>query len=173
MRQMRRASSISKKLREVLIRLKTNPEALKDLVLLIGTRLYKEAFRSLKDSMEAESATNHALYKLASRAGFYKENRPPLPYVISVLRNHCRDIWRSRRKKIRPNHIGDDTELYISPANYSEELVLYMALNKEEFRIAKKICLDRISPEELEESEGVSQETSLEILKKLKKALTS
>lgn len=172
MKKRGKSSTIGTDLKEVLVRLKSDSEALQDLILLMEGRLYKEAFFMLRDHTDAKAAVNWTFYKLWAKSDMYTEDRPSLPYVLSVIRNYCRDIWRAGSRKIKTLSLSDLPELYISPANYTEELVIDLALNKEEARIAKKICLDRRTISEIEESDSVSPDTSLKILVKLEEAIS-
>jgi DNA-directed RNA polymerase specialized sigma24 family protein len=162
--------SIGKKLREILIRLKVDPEALHDLMAMMEDRLYKEAYHRLKDPLEAEGAVNYAFFKLWDKAHMYSEVDPALPYVLSVLRNYCRDIWRSERRKPKVQSLFDNCDLHSGTTNYTEELVIDLALNKKDAGVAKKICLDRLSGRELRDA-GVSAERAREVIAKLKGVL--
>lgn len=64
------------------------------------SRFNNEARRYLEDYQEAEAAVNFAFSKLWEKAKQYNESKPALPYTLSVLRNHCRDILRKRNKTI-------------------------------------------------------------------------
>ena len=98
----------SVELREILIRLKDGEsDSLRALMVLLKERLSSEATKMLNDEHLAESATNYVFFRLWYRATFYREDKPPMPYVISVLRNHCRDILRTRAFKNRPISIED------------------------------------------------------------------
>lgn len=64
------------------------------------TRFEREAFSYLKSKEEADEAVNSVYEKLWRKAGLFNNQRPPLPYVISVLRNHCRDVIRKKNRRI-------------------------------------------------------------------------
>jgi len=103
--------NIGKQLRELLIQLKEDPEAIRRLMDLMSDRFYKEAFKSLQDHEEAEDAVNLAFFKLWNKADLYRPERPALPYVLSVIRNYCRDVWRSRQRKPKPTSLYDNQDL--------------------------------------------------------------
>lgn len=102
-----RSRTTGKELKEILLRLRQDPEAIYRLINLMGERLYKEAYKSLQDHGEAEDAVNLAYFKLWNKADQYKSEKPALPYVLSVIRNYCRDIWRSRQRKPKPSSLYD------------------------------------------------------------------
>ena len=92
---------LSKKLKPILVALKTDQSKIYDLMDLMKDRFTAEANKYLGDHHEAESAVNFVFFKLCSKAWRYTEDRPALPYAISVLRNYCRDILRKRKKTIK------------------------------------------------------------------------
>jgi DNA-directed RNA polymerase specialized sigma24 family protein len=68
---------------------------------LMKVRLTQEAWKFLGDRDEADGAVNFIFAKLYRRAEGYNESRPATPYVISCLRNLCRDIISKRKRTIR------------------------------------------------------------------------
>lgn len=81
--------------------MKDDPSEIYALIGLMEKRFLYEALRYLGDQQEAEAACNYAIFRLWSKAKQFNEDRPALPYAISVLRNHCRDILRKRSKTIK------------------------------------------------------------------------
>jgi len=159
--------------------MKTDPEALQDLIDLMGERLHNEAYYYLKDPFEAEAAVNYAFFKLWNKAHMYTEDRPSLPYVLSVLRNYCRDVWRAHKRKPKPISLGEGVndgafskDFRDVSIGYTEDLVIELALSKEDAEVARKICLLGFTKSELK-AEGISAEKVRAVLSKLKGALTN
>jgi len=123
---------LNKKLYSILIRLNGNPEVLQELMDLMGNHLLNECENILKDYHKAEAELNTIWHKLYSKAGHYNPTRPALPYVVSVARNHCRDILRLKANKLDTVSIEDVGEIKLSGVPYSEDLVLDLCLSPEE-----------------------------------------
>ena len=115
---MTRLASKEKRLKKILIELKTEDIDAKNVVLqelieFMQPRLYSEALRFLRDEHEAEATVNYVFAKLFFKAIQFNEERAAMPYVISVLRNMCRDILKMKFNKFKPSenvidHIGND-----------------------------------------------------------------
>ncbi len=75
--------------------------ALHQLIDTMKDRLIYEARRFLKDRDEASAAVNFIFAKLWNKSHLFKEDRPATPYIISALRNLCRDILAKRKRTIK------------------------------------------------------------------------
>jgi RNA polymerase sigma factor (sigma-70 family) len=92
-----------KKLKGILLEMKTGDKdtALIQLIDFMEPRLYSEALKFLRDTHEASAAVNYVWAKLWNKAHQFNDSRPAMPYVISVLRNLCRDIIRKKQNSIK------------------------------------------------------------------------
>lgn len=119
------------KLKGILMEMKTGDRdaALISLIEFMEPRLYSEALKFLKDKQEAEAAVNYVWAKLWNKAHQFNDSRPAMPYVISVLRNLCRDIIRKKQNSIktvdidktRPSHnsyLEHTADFYLDEMSY-------------------------------------------------------
>ena len=133
------------KLLSLLIELKKKDEkTLHELMELMHGRLLAEARRFFNDQLEAESITNLVFSKLWYKADKYDESRPPLPYVISVLRNYCRDCLRKKERSVQTLNVS-----YPPKANNSDSFdydgVLRDALPPDLFELVERHCINNES----------------------------
>jgi len=114
------------KLKNILLEMKTGDRdaALISLIEFMEDRLYSEALRFLKDKQEAEAAVNFVWAKLWNKAHQFNDTRPAMPYVISVLRNLCRDILRKKQNTIKTIDIDKTRPTHNSYLEHSAEFYL-------------------------------------------------
>jgi len=134
--QGRTTALLNERLHSILLRLEENPEVLQELINLISTRLIEECEGILGDFHKAEAEVNTIMHKLYAKANQYDPERPALPYVISVARNHCRDILRLKANRLEMVSLEDVGDIKLSGVAYSEDLVLDMCFTEEEDKIS-------------------------------------
>lgn len=169
----------NKKLGEILDRLKRRDEsAIKDLESYAGSRLRSEAKDFLGDYQEGEDAVSEVLRKLWYKSEFYNKKRPALPYVISVLRNHCRDVIRKRGHRVKL-HTGDlfsrvYKRLPAQGIDPSLEFTLEeMIPNEFDSKLAKMAFIEGLSVKEIAGITGLAPEGVELTLQRVKKELYS
>jgi DNA-directed RNA polymerase specialized sigma24 family protein len=170
---MRPKSLVSKELKKILVHLKDKPDNISKLTKLMSGRLYDEAFRYLGDHHQSIEAVNHTLSRLWEKSGNYSEERPALPYVLSVLRNRCRDILRARDKKHKSVSIDSIPEPSYLTCAYSEEFLIDSDLSGWDWEVARKICLDRMSLLEIQQELNLSPEQLTRVIESIRATLSS
>lgn len=130
-----------KKLKGILLEMKTGDRdaALIELISFMEPRLYSEALKFLRDTQEAAGAVNYVWAKLWNKAHQFNDSKPAMPYVISVLRNLCRDILRKKSNSIKTVDIAERSKLprnsYLEHTNdfYLDELPWSLQRDVEDF----------------------------------------
>jgi RNA polymerase sigma-70 factor (ECF subfamily) len=104
------------------------------------------AMGMMRDSDAAHDALQEAFVKVYRNLGKFDMKRRFGPWFFQILRNHCRDMLRSRQA--RAKHVGHDERLEQRPAGAASSPARYQERNE-----AKRILwegLDRIGEEHRE-----------------------
>ena len=77
-----------------------DPQALAEFFECYFPRVYGLACRLLGDQTTAEDVTQDVFFKVHRAADQLDSNRDPVPWLMTVTHNVCRDYWRSRGYKM-------------------------------------------------------------------------
>ena len=167
-------------LKEILLRLKESrvEDNLCELIDITYPLLYNEAVSFLGNRQEAQSAVNTIYSKLWAKSDLYNPKRAPYPYILSVLRNFCRDELRKRGRIKRKGVvyglpvIGYDMPT-ISHLVSIESIKLFLEDNLTEYycRIAVLSHVEKKSIEEIAEIYSLSKSRVYDILRTIKAVL--
>jgi RNA polymerase sigma-70 factor (ECF subfamily) len=77
-----------------------NPDALSAFFERYFDRVFSLAFRLLGDRTAAEDLTQDVFVKIHRGAHQLDPTRDPMPWVVAITYNACRDLWRSRAHRM-------------------------------------------------------------------------
>jgi RNA polymerase sigma-70 factor (ECF subfamily) len=91
-----------------------DPQALSLFFEFYFERVYGLALRLLADRAAAEDVTQEVFQKVYRALGRLDPGRDPEPWLATITRNACRDVWRSRGYKLarRSRSLDDPDEGY-------------------------------------------------------------
>jgi RNA polymerase sigma-70 factor (ECF subfamily) len=91
-----------------------DPQALSLFFEFYFERVYGLALRLLGDRTAAEDVTQEVFQKVHRALGQLDPGRDPEPWLATITRNACRDVWRSRSYKMarRSRSLDDPDEGY-------------------------------------------------------------
>jgi RNA polymerase sigma-70 factor (ECF subfamily) len=78
-----------------------NPEALTLLFDRYFDRVYALVYRLMGERMAAEDVTQEVFIKVYRAAEQIDPERDPLPWLLTIAHNACRDVWRSNAYRLR------------------------------------------------------------------------
>jgi RNA polymerase sigma-70 factor (ECF subfamily) len=78
-----------------------DPRALAEFFETYFDRVYALVFRLLGDQTRAEDAVSEVFLKVHRAAGRLDAARDPMPWLVTIASNVCRDHWRSGAERMR------------------------------------------------------------------------
>lgn len=124
--------------------------------------LYREAFRMLCDSFEAEDAVQNLYLKLWEKRDELYSIAAPEAYCRTLLKNICIDRWRTIRshdglQDVAADDVAGDSPPDIERREADECLAKFLATLPQQHRHVMQMRMNGCGFEEIEEVTGLSQ----------------
>ncbi len=74
------------------------------------SRIYSLACRLLSDVHDAEDVTQEVFFRVHRAADRMDPTRDPVPWLMAITYNACRDLWRSKGHRARRQSLSLDAE---------------------------------------------------------------
>lgn len=84
------------------------PEALAAFFTTYFDRVYALVYRLLGDRARAEDAVSDVFLKVHRAAGRLDPERDPMPWLVTIASNVCKDLWRSGTEKLHRGAVPID-----------------------------------------------------------------
>ena len=149
-------------------------EEFKKRFLPLQQQLYREAYRILCDSFEAEDALQNLYLKLWEQKDNLESLAVPLAYCRTLLRNICIDRWRTI--KVFDNDLSADIEQIqlLSPPDVestdaNEFIAHFLSSLPKQHRVIMQMTMNGESIEEIENLTGLTQGNIRVIVSRVRK----
>ena len=149
-------------------------EEFKKRFLPLQQQLYREAYRMLCDSFEAEDALQNLYLKLWEQKENLESLAVPLAYCRTLLRNICIDRWRAI--KVFDNDLSTDIEQIqlLSPPDVeitdtNEFIAHFLSSLPKQHRAIMQMTMNGESIEDIEKTTGLTQGNIRVIVSRVRK----
>ena len=136
--------------------------------------LYREAFRLLCDSFEAEDAVQNLYLKLWEKKEELNTVLAPEAYCRTILKNICIDRWRAMRSHEIMSEVPSDDIVADSPPDIEQReadecLEMFLAGLTQQHQRVMQMRMNGCSFEEIENVTGLSQANIRVIVSRMRK----